>query len=247
MRHELRTEERYFVIAPIAAEIDGGNAEVVDLSTKGARLQVTRSLTTGQAVPFNLRTGDVSIAVSATVVWCEIAALSMHDEEFDRYLCGIAFPRSMSVIRHVIDELVAARSAVPIEEIRSADRYRVVKPMTASFASYSSLRVLDLSVCGARINTPQLLAPGMTAPLRFFINGIESPVDLQATVMWARPAERRGRFECGLRITEAEEWLRTVIEELAMRDGVVIEADTLRRKFDPFTMKPLAGLVAIHR
>src|SRR5712691_2281286 len=87
MRHELRTEARYFVIAPMAADIDGDNADVVDLSTKGARLQVTRSLTIGQEVPFTLRTGDVSIAVSATIIWCEIAALAMHDEGIDRYLC----------------------------------------------------------------------------------------------------------------------------------------------------------------
>lgn len=247
MPRDLRTEPRYFVITPVAAEIAGGNADVVDLSTKGARLQVTRSLTVGQEAPFAIRAGDVSIAVTATVVWCEVAALALHDEESDRYLCGVAFARSMSVIRHVIDELVAARSAIAIQDSRHEDRYRVIAPMTASFASHEALRVLDLSIRGVRVSTPTLLEAGTRAPLRFSINGVNTPIDIEATIMWSRPADRKGRFESGLRITDAEEWLRTVIDEMALRDGVVIETDTLRRKFDPFAVKPVAGIVAIHR
>jgi hypothetical protein len=38
-----------------------------------------------------------------------------------------------------------------------------------------------------------------------------------------------------------------VIDELALREGVVIETDSLRRKFDPFAVKPIPGLVPIHR
>ena len=48
---------------------------------------------------------------------------------------------------------------------------------------------------------------------------------------------REGRFEAGLRIVDAEDWLKTVIDELALRDGVTIELDSLQRKFDPFTAK----------
>jgi hypothetical protein len=70
---------------------------------------------------------------------------------------------------------------------------------------------------------------------------------LPATVMWSRPADRKGRYEAGLRITDAEDWLRTVIDELSLRDGVVIEVDSLRRKFDPFTVRPVAGLVGVRR
>lgn len=247
MPHDLRTELRYFAITPIPAEIGGTNADLVDISTKGARLQVTRSLIVGQEVQFTLRTGDAAIATSATVIWCEVAALAMQEEESDRYLCGISFARSLVMLRQVIEELVAAKSMIVIEEIRSTERYRVIAPLTASFGGRASLRVLDLSIRGARILIPQRLNSGTTASLRFSINGVNTPVDVPATVVWCRPAERKGRFECGLRIVDAEEWLRTVIDELALREGVVIETDSLRRKFDPFAVKPIPGLVPIHR
>ncbi|HEY3054741.1 MAG TPA: PilZ domain-containing protein [Thermoanaerobaculia bacterium] len=247
MPRDLRTEPRYFAITPIAAEIGRNNADLVDICTSGARLQVTRSLIAGQEVHFTLRTDGAAIATSATVVWCELAALAMQEEESDRYLCGISFARSLVVLRHIIDELVAAKSLIVIEDIRHAERYRVMAPLTASFGGRGALRVLDLSIRGARILIPQRLDSGTTASLRFSIDGVDTPVDLPATVVWSRPAERKGRFECGLRIVDAEEWLRAVIDELALRDGVVIETDSLRRKFDPFALHPVPGLVPIHR
>ena len=245
MQQESRTEARYFVVTPVAAQIAAMNADLVDLSTKGARLQVTGYLRPGTAAELTLRTGGVSIATAATVVWCEIAALAFSDEESDRYLCGVTFPESLSVIRHLIEDLVAAKAALPIADGRVSQRYRVMAPLTASFADLPALRVLDVSIRGARLLTPTLLVPGASGRLRFMINGNDTHVWLPATVVWARAAERKGRFEAGLRILDAEEWLSAVIDELMLRNGVEIEADTLRRKFNPLLLKPVSGLVAL--
>ena len=104
-----------------------------------------------------------------------------------------------------------------------------------------------LSIRGARLSTPNQLTRGVTDRLRFSINGNDTHVFLPATVMWSRPAQRKGRFESGLRIADAEDWLKTVIDELSLRDGVVIETDSLQRKFDPFSTRPVAGLVGLRR
>lgn len=246
MRDELRSEARYFVVTPVAAEIGGINADLVDLSTRGARLQTVERQVAGATVPLTLRTGGVSIATSATVVWCEVAALAFSDDESDRYLCGVAFGGSLSMIKHLIDDLTASKSAIPIEDSRVSERYRVIAPLTASFCEHNGLRVLDLSIRGARLSTPSILEHGTSGRLRFTINGAETHVWLPATVVWSRPAERKGRFETGLRIVDAEDWLRTVIGELALREGVVIETGSLRRKFDPFgATRQHGGLVAL--
>lgn len=245
MQQDARTEARYFIVTPVAAQIAGMNADVVDLSTKGARLQVTSHVRPGTAVELAMRTGGVSIATMATVVWCEIAALAFSDEESDRYLCGVTFAHPLSVIGHLIEDLVAAKSAMPITDSRASQRYRVIAPVTASFADLPSLRVLDVSIRGARVLTPELLEPGASGRLRFMINGDDTHVWLPATVVWSRPAERKGRFEAGLRILDADEWLTAIIDELMLREGVAIETDGLRRKFNPFLTKPLSGLVAL--
>lgn len=242
---DVRTEARYFVVTPVAAEINGLNADVIDLSTHGARLQLTHRLTIGNIVPLALRSGEQTISTSASVIWCDVAALALDDEESDRYFCGVEFVESIPQIAELIRRLLEGKAALPIEEGRTIDRYRVMAPLTASFADEGSLRVLDISIRGARVLTPSLLKPGSSGRLRFTIAGNDTHVWLPATVVWSRPAARKGRYEAGLRISDAEEWLRTVIDELALRDGVVKDADSLRRKFDPFAIHPVPGVVAL--
>lgn len=247
MSSDLRTEGRYFVVTPLPAEVEGVNADIIDISTRGARLQMTERLEVGRRVAFTLRTGDAAIHTPAAVVWCDVAALALHDEESDRYFCGVAFDNSLSLIRHLITDLLTAHAAIPIEESRLAERYRVMASLTASFGELASLRVLDLSIRGARLTTPVLLQPGSSGRLRFTISDNDTHVWLPATVMWSRSAQRKGRFEAGLRIIDGEDWLRTVIDELSLRDGVAIETDSLRHKFDPFAAHPVSGLVGLRR
>src|SRR5438105_15108673 len=109
MPRESRTEPRYFAITPIPAEIDGNNADLVDISTTGARVQTIHNLSVGQEVRFMLRMADASVETTGMVVWSELAALAMHDEEFDRYFCGVSFAKSVSLIRKLIEDFLAAR------------------------------------------------------------------------------------------------------------------------------------------
>jgi len=64
MNCDLRSERRYFVITPLPAEIGGVNADVVDISTKGARLQITEKIEVGRPMNFLLRTKEAAIETS---------------------------------------------------------------------------------------------------------------------------------------------------------------------------------------
>lgn len=247
MRPDLRSEPRYFLVSPLEAEIGGVHADVVDLSTKGARLQLTQALKVGANVNFQINLEDATVATTASVLWCDAAALALHDEESDRYLCGVGFQRSLSVVRHLIHDLCVAGSAVPIEESRRSERYRVTVPLAATFGALECARVLDLSFRGARLTTPSMLQAGTSGKLHFRIGESDMPVEVTATVMWSRPAQRKGRFETGLRIDDGEAWLRAVIDELSLRHGILVEEGTLSRKYDPLATARNAGLVGILR
>lgn len=243
METDLRTATRYFLHQTIPAELGGMRADIVDLSVKGARLQLTEGVAVGMTLPFSMK----AVMTNASVLWCEMAAISLSDEESDRYLCGVSFERSLPVIGHLLANLVADGSAVVMEESRVAERYRVSAPMTASFDQTSGARVLDISVRGTRLGTATRMRVGTSGIIRFRLNDQDLPVDLPATVMWSRPAERIGRFETGLRIDGGEDWLRAVIDELSLQEQVTVDPKSLHRKFDPFAAHPVSGLVGLLR
>jgi hypothetical protein len=247
MNRDQRSAPRYFLDEPLPALLDGLSADVVDISVKGARVQLKAPVPKGASVSFTINAGGGSLVISATVLWCDLGAFSLSDDESDRYLCGVAFEHPVSMVGHLIEDLVANDAATVIEECRNNERYRVTAQLTASFAGLSGARVLDLSIRGARLTLPAQLKMGTTATLRFHFNGRETPVDLNATIVWSRAAERKGRYEAGLRIDGDEDWLRTVIDELTLRNGVEMERDSLDRKFDPFALRPVAGVLALSR
>jgi hypothetical protein len=239
-----RKAPRYFLLTPLPATMNGRNADVIDLSVHGARLQLTERLTPGAELPFSIE----SMATTATVLWCELAAISlMDDDDDDRYYCGVMFERPLPAVAQLIEDLIAEKSAVPMEETRNSERYRVTARVPAMFDGLTSARVLDISPRGVRLGTARLLTVGTISPLRFRIVGRDTPFDIRATVVWSRPAERIGRFEAGLRIEAGEESMRTVIEELSLRNEVTVETNTLDRKFNPLVANPVSGLLGVLR
>ena len=247
MNDDKRSAPRYFLVTPMQATIDGFSAEIVDLSTGGARLQTMHPVAAGSHLPIAIPVDGASISIVARVLWCDLAALSLDDEESDRYHCGSEFQSAPAILRHVISDLVANHAAIAIEDVRMTQRYRVTANLAALLSAWPAARVLDISVKGARIGTAAAMSPGTRSALRFTLNGTEMPVDVHATVVWSRPAERKGRFEAGLKIEGSEEWLQAVIEELSLRGGAVLEMNTLRRKFDPIAARHTPGLVSMAR
>jgi hypothetical protein len=245
MSSELRTAPRYFLMSKVIAMIDSHEATVVDLSVKGARLQLTQPLLVGTQIPFAMSTPDSTITAQATVLWCQIAALALDDEETDRYLAGVTFDRPLSPLGHVIDDLLQSDLAIPIHDCRGEERYRVTAPLNASFGEIARSRILDLSVRGARIGMREPLAVGEEAVLQFRIEPRDVPLRVRAVVMWCRAAERRGGFEAGLRIEGEELGMRAVIERLCIANQARVDMNSLRRKFDPMRSGSTAGLLSL--
>ena len=245
MSSELRTAPRYFLMSKLTATVDSHEATVVDLSVKGARLQLTQPLLVGTNIPFAMSTPDSAITAQATVLWCQIAALALDDEETDRYLAGVTFDRPLSPLGHVIDDLLQSELAIPIHDSRGEERYRVTSPLSAGFGEIARTRILDLSIRGARIGTREPLAVGEEAVLQFRIEPGDAPMRVRATVMWCRAAERRGGFESGLHIEGEEIGMRATIERLCIANRARVDMNSLRRKFDPMRSGPSSGLLSL--
>jgi hypothetical protein len=242
MTIDLRTAPRYFVSNGMPATIEGLEGVAIDLSVRGARLQSTRPLPVGKIVSLVLHTAQGPLTTKATVLWSQIAAVALHDDEDDRHLCGVSF-EPVPMLDHVIDELLSRQEAILISDARGAERYRVLSAITATFGNIGSVRVLDISERGARIGATSMLRVGSRAPLRFRIHGYETAVTVEAMVVWSRPAEKKGRFESGLCIHGDEQWLRAVIDELSLRNEVQVDLNSIRRKFASFQSTP--GLMAL--
>jgi hypothetical protein len=225
-----RTVPRYFLLPPLHADYGIHSVSVVDVSLKGTRVEIGKPLALGARFPLIIETKHGSIQLAATVLWCEIDQLSFSNGT-DRYLAGLVFDESSKEIGELIEALLKVNLALPIEDARSADRYRISSRLTGAFDSFAPVSVLDLSIRGARIALPHFTRVGATGALRFQVDGETGPVEVQGTVMWCIGAEKDG-FEAGIKIDGCEEQLRIAIHRLCMRDEARIDLHSLRRRFD---------------
>ena len=243
MATDFRTVPRYFVTGALPATFGNVTANIVDLSVRGARLHMTQPAAIGSTLTLTIEAAGQQIAVPATVSWCRMAALALDDFETDRYLLGVMFDSEQPAVTKVIDDLVASEQAMRIEDARDSERYEITTQMTGSYGMHSPIRLLDLSVRGARIGTDRLVPPGTIAPLRFRVD--RKHIDVNAEMVWCRASEKRGGFECGLRIEGEEALLRQVIAQLCNQNHARVDLQSMRRKFDPMHGEKQPGLLAL--
>ena len=225
----LRSMTRYFLIPPLQAAIDTAPARLIDLSLKGLRVETTTPLTSGARVRFRVEAAEVSVDLMANVVWSQIDDLSLNDSS-DRYLSGVLFEEVPREIGELIQNLLEAKVAVPIQDCRNADRYRIAFPLTGSFGPrHASL--IDVSINGARLAVRQFVQPGTVDTLAFQVDSEMGAIVTDATVAWCIGGPREG-FEAGLKIADKEDVLRLAIHRLCMRNEARIDLHSLRRKFD---------------
>jgi hypothetical protein len=244
MNSDFRRFPRYFLPSGLPAVLTNVEANVVDLSVKGARLQTTQPLAVGAKMHFALTASGSTIATDATVLWCQMAALALDDDESDRYLAGIVFEDAVPTVNRVIDNLIAHDEAIAIEDARSCERYGITAPQMASFGDRGEVKILDLCIRGARIGSREAVTVGTQTNLRFRLEPGPS-VDVVATAMWCKPSERKHGYEIGLYITGEEPLLRAVIAQLCMKKQARVDLNSLRRKFDPMRSMHMSGLVAL--
>ncbi|HYS55193.1 MAG TPA: PilZ domain-containing protein [Thermoanaerobaculia bacterium] len=243
MATDFRTVPRYFVTGALPATFGNVTAHIVDLSVRGARLHMTQPFPIGSTLSLNIEAASQRLAFQGTVSWCRMAALALDDFETDRYLLGVMFDCEQPAVMKVIDDLVAKEQAMLIEDARDSERYEIITQLTGSYGMHAPIRLLDLSIRGARIGTDRMVPPGTVGPLRFRID--RKHIDVNAEMVWCRASEKRGGFECGLRIEGEEPLLRQVIAHLCNQNQARVDLQSMRRKFDPLHGERQPGLLAL--
>jgi hypothetical protein len=228
-RPDLRTVVRYFLAPPLPGLVNGRSVRIVDLSVKGARIELEESFRPGEEVSLVIGSSGGKITVPGTILWCEIDSLLL-DNAHDRYLAGFAFREANTVVNNLLDGLCASDRAFRIEDYRGHDRYHVTAPLTASFGEVAPVSVLDLSVCGARISSEVRIPVGTGAQLRFQVDHENGPTDVYAKVVWS--AAIGGAEQAGLLVNGKDEVMRRAIHRLCIRGEGRIDLDSLKRKFD---------------
>jgi len=235
--HENRSVPRYFLVPPLQGAADGKPVSVVDLSPKGARLELSGPLGPGTETHLKISTAHGSIDVDATILWCQIDELRL-DGSDDRYLGGVVFAERQPAIESLISDLSASGAAVLIEDFRSEDRFTITAPLTGTFGEVAPVSIVDISSHGARITVRSRMAAGTGGPLRFQVDAQTGPIDVFARAVWCSPAPDGNGYAAGLNIEGNEAQLRTAIHRLCTRGEARIDVLSLRRKFDAMRRTP---------
>ena len=243
MATDFRTVPRFFIMTALPAILGEAEANVVDLSVRGARVQLTKPFAIGAALQFTLRTEIATVSTRVTVSWCRMAALALDDSECDRYLCGVMFDQEQPAVMNIVDGLLSREMAMRIEDARGNERYEITTQLTGTFGMQSPVRILDLSITGARISTDRPVPVGTAAALRFRVD--RKHIDVYAEMVWCRQSERRNGYECGVRIQGEESLMRHVIAQLCTHNHARIDLNSLRRKFDPMQRDKQPGLLTL--
>src|SRR5450759_1660724 len=111
MRKE-RPVPRYFLLPPIDATVDGTAARVVDMGTKGARVELRAAINPGVMVDILMD----SIRVRGMVLWCQVDAMNFSTDH-DGYLAGIAFSQHSTAVDELLTDLSIHGCAIRIEEM----------------------------------------------------------------------------------------------------------------------------------
>src|SRR4051812_39722619 len=88
--HENRSVARYFLTQPVVGTADGMPVTLVDLSLKGARLELSQAITPGSGIHLRVQSPYGGLDTDATILWAQIDQLQF-DGSDDQYLAGILF------------------------------------------------------------------------------------------------------------------------------------------------------------
>src|SRR5689334_12702565 len=154
----LRSYPRYFLLPPLFASAGAESVRIIDISLKGARLELNAPLRVGSRQRLVIMTTDGVVDEQVTVLWSQIDDLPIASGP-DRYMAGVEFDGPSTAVGELIERLLATHNALPVEDARSADRYRIAVPMTGIFGILQ-IGVQDLSIRGARISLPYFIRVG---------------------------------------------------------------------------------------
>src|SRR5437899_8637348 len=107
----IRSSPRYFMLPPLFATAGNESVRIIDLSLKGARLELNAPLRVGSRQRLVVTTTDGVVNEQVTVLWSQIDDLSV-DSGIDRYMAGVEFDGQPASVGELIDRLLSCHNAV---------------------------------------------------------------------------------------------------------------------------------------
>lgn len=118
-----------------------------------------------------------------------------------------------------------------VRELRAAERFATIEPLSATFAGYE-ITIVNLSTIGAQVEHGAPIRLGSVGRL-IFRRG-EVSINVQAFLIWSRlssaPDARGNRYRSGLRIESGNVEFAIALHTLIKGGAARREPDTLERK-----------------
>jgi len=220
----LRTVERFLLVPPLPAHFASWPVSLCDISAQGARFRSDGMLETGKKGVLSLRVDGApsSTAIEAMVVWSQ--------PDGNTFISGARTYGPAEVVQKLVDFLQTSKRSHRIEELRSADRFRVAPVLEAKFGD-TSVAIANLAAHGACIEMQRAPAIGTTLPLRFSVPGSQLEVSVAAEVIWTMVRAVDGStatsYRAGLQISEKAELIRLAIGLLGETGRATLDANSL--------------------
>jgi hypothetical protein len=217
----LRTSERFLLEPPLTALFGASPVSVCDISAKGARFRHASPLEMGQKSVLRLGIeGRASpVTLEAVVVWTQNDTSAK-----GKFVSGVRTYATADLVDGMIAHLRETRRANRIEDLRATDRFDLSPLLDGEWNGFA-VRVENLSARGARIETPDQLAPGTSGMLRLM------NIEVTAQVAWsAVKSVNPARYRNGLSIGEKSEQLRLAIGHLCESGRASLDTHSLGLK-----------------
>jgi hypothetical protein len=223
----LRTNERFLIEPPLAAQFGSGVVSVLDISVKGARFRHAHSLEMGHKSVLRLVVdGRPSpLRLEAVVVWTETDPTTK-----GKFISGVRTYAAPESVQTLLRTLQASGRITRIEELRSSDRF-YVKPNLEARWNEERVSIEDLCAHGVRIGAAAKLDAGTPGVLQFRLPAETDGIAVKTQVVWSSvksvdPVKHRA----GLAISGKSDQVRLAIGHLCESGRATIDTRSLGLK-----------------
>src|ERR1700740_963108 len=105
----LRSSPRYFLLPPLFATAGSESVRIIDLSLKGARLELNAPLRVSGRIRLVIMNTEGVVDEQVTVLWSQIDDLPIGSGP-DRYMAGIEFDAPSPAVGELIERLLASHN-----------------------------------------------------------------------------------------------------------------------------------------